>query len=111
MALRPRDRVRVNAVQDIPRRKLPAPTPPMLAALRGALRLEQGAQGEPWVVSRYRRTCVACVRRGLATEYQITPGGRVYYRISEAGRRYVAAHAPAPTVPVQMRPIVFGAAA
>ena len=67
------------------------PSPTMLAALRNALRLEQGYQGEPWVAGRYRRTALACARRGLADEYRVTPNGRPYYRISDVGRALVGA--------------------
>lgn len=87
------------SVEQTAPRKLSRPTPTMLAALRNALLLERGAQGEPWVSGRYRRTGVACWRRGLATEYRVTPDGRPYYLISDAGRRYVAEHAPVPAVP------------
>lgn len=62
------------------------PSPSMLRALRQALWLEKGPQGEPWVAGRYRRTAQACVRRGLAEEYRVTSGGQVFYRITPAGR-------------------------
>lgn len=67
-------------------------TPSMRRALRRALELEKGVQGEPWVAGRYRRTAVACARRGLAEEYRVTdtPGAQVFYRITPAGREAVA---------------------
>jgi hypothetical protein len=62
----------------------------MFAALKRALWLEKGAQGEPWVVGRYRRTAMACARRGWAAPYQVTPGGQVFYRITDEGRWLIA---------------------
>lgn len=67
------------------------PTPGMLRALRHAVRLEKGAQGEPWVAlpgerRAPSRTGRACARRGWAAEYRVTPGGAPYYRITPAGR-------------------------
>ncbi|MDL5159465.1 hypothetical protein [Actinomycetospora termitidis] len=67
------------------------PSRNMLRALRHAVALEKGAQGEPWVAlpterrapSRYGR---ACARRGLAEEYRVTPDGTLYFRITPAGR-------------------------
>lgn len=66
-------------------------TPSMQRALRRALDLEKGVQGEPWVAGRYRRTAVACARRGFAEEYRVTdtPGAHIYYRITPAGRDVV----------------------
>lgn len=61
------------------------PTPAMLAAMRAAAALANGYQGEPWLRSRYWRVPAACVRRGWAEEYRVTPAGRTFYRLSEAG--------------------------
>jgi hypothetical protein len=74
-------------------RTIPAGRPAtafMLRALRRAVDLEQnGFQGVAWVAGP-ERTVQACVRRGLAEEYRVTPNGRPYYRITDAGRALVA---------------------
>lgn len=70
--------------------RAPRLTAAMVTALRNALELEKRFQGEPWVAARYRRTCAALVRRGLAEEYRVTPTGQAtYYRITPAGRALV----------------------
>lgn len=61
------------------------PTAAMLTAMRAAAQLGRGYQGEPWLVSRYWRVPGACVRRGWAEEYRVTPAGRTYYRLTDAG--------------------------
>lgn len=61
----------------------------MAKALADALTLENGLQGEPWVAGRYQRTAQACVRRGLADTYRVTPQGRDYYLLNDNGRRYL----------------------
>lgn len=63
----------------------------MRRALMAAVRREWLGQ-EPWVVAPYRRTVEACARRGLVSEYRVTPRSTTtYYLINDAGRAEVGA--------------------
>lgn len=64
----------------------------MVRALQTAVLLERvSPQGEPWIAGTYDRTAHALHRRGLADEYRVTPNSpNVYYRISPAGREWLA---------------------
>lgn len=63
----------------------------MLTALRRAAELARGPQGEPWVAHRHHAVAPACARRGYASEYRVTPDGRVFYRATSAGLALVDA--------------------
>lgn len=56
----------------------------MLSVLAACVHLLRGAQGEPWLLG-HGRILRGLVRRGLAEEYRVVPGGRTYYRATPAG--------------------------